>query len=85
MSRYYVDKSEPESGYYEILPSEGGHIWRWREVAKGKEYIDDSRPFPSEAEAYRDAASDWEENGNSSNRRLGGILRAAATRAEKST
>lgn len=83
MSRHYVDKKQPELGSYEVLRHEGGWIWRWREVSKGVEYIDDGMPHRSEAEALRDAAWDWEHNGNSANRRLSGQLRAAATRVDK--
>ena len=84
MSKHYVDKSQPNLGAYEVLAGPNGWYWQWREVAKGREYIDDGSPYATAADAYRDAARDWESNGNSANRRLAGQLRAAATRAEKS-
>lgn len=83
MTRHYVDKARPDLGYFEVFSGQGGFLWRWREVANGVEYTDNGQVFPTKAEAYRDAADDWEQNGNSANRRLGGQLRAAATRAER--
>lgn len=85
MTVHYVDKANPDLGSYEIVPDNTGDYfrWQWREVAKGIEYRDCGHWEPSVADAYLDAADDWENNGNSSNRRLSGQLRAAATRAEK--
>ena len=83
MTTYYVDKAEPSLGGYTVFRGRDGFRWTWEEVAKGETFRDDSRWFDTAAEALRDAAEDWESNGNSSNRRLGGVLRAAATRAEK--
>ncbi len=83
MTRHYVDKTAPDLGYYEVFSGLLGYRWQWREVAKGVEYLDCGEWREKASQAYRDAADDWESNGNSSNRRLGGQLRAAATRAEK--
>lgn len=83
MTRHYVDKEQHGLGYYEIFTGDLGSRWHWFEVAKGVEYKDCGQWQPSVADAYRDAAEDWQANGNSANRRLSGQLRAAATRAEK--
>ena len=83
MTRHYVDKTQPEMGSYEILSGPEGAFWQWREVANGVEYDEDGRLWPTVPEALRDAADDWEKNGNGANRRLGRQLRAAATRAER--
>jgi len=80
---HYVDKAAPDLGFYEVFvhPTMGAR-WHWTEVAKGIKYEDQGPFFATKGEAYRDAADDWESNGNSSNRRLSGQLRAAATRAD---
>lgn len=84
MTKYYVDKSDPDKGYYEIHEVPGkGFRWFYLEVALGVPYPGQGPFWDTEAEAYTDAADDWEDNGNSSNKRLSGHLRAAATRANK--
>jgi hypothetical protein len=84
MTAHFVDKANPHLGYYEILTGPEGSRWRWIEILEdGTEYKDCGPWRATVSAAYRDAAYDWEENGNSSNRRLAGQLRAAATRSEK--
>lgn len=83
MTKHYVNKDDPTGGYYEIFTGELGSRWHWVETAEGVEYKDCGRWQFTAADAYRDAASDWEQNGNSANLRLAGQLRAAATRSEK--
>jgi len=83
MTTYYADKSRHDLGGYTIYQGAEGFRWGWEEIAKGEIHQDHGRWHETAAEALRDAADDWENNGNSSNRRLGGTLRAAATRAEK--
>lgn len=85
MTNHYVDKTAPNLGYYRFELNENGARWVWTEMAKGVTHEDDGPWVGSLAEAYRNAADDWESNGNSANRRLAGQLRAAATRAEKAT
>lgn len=85
MSTYYADKSRHDLGGYTIYHGPEGYRWRWEEVANGETHRDNGKWRETAAEALRDAADDWESNGNSSNRRLGGTLRAAATRVEKQT
>jgi|GEM_PF-6556585 len=49
-------------------------------------YVDKKHPLLGsyhEAAAWRDAADDWESNGDSNNRRLTGNMRATATRLER--
>ena len=82
MTKHYVNKDDPTGGYYEIFTGELGSRWHWVETAEGVEYKDYGQWSQTPAAAYRDAANDWEANGNPSNRRLGGQLRAAATRSE---
>lgn len=83
MSTYYVDKSQRGLGGYTIFHGPEGYRWGWEEVARGEVHRDYGKWRDTRAEALRDAADDWESNGNSSNRRLGGTLRAAATRSEQ--
>ena len=83
MTMHFVDKGEPQLGHYSILESEQGARWQWVETAKGILYEDHGVWCATVADAYRDAAADWEENGGSSNRRLAGQLRAAAKREDK--
>lgn len=85
MTAYYIDKEAPDLGSYEFFQHSRTREWQWtwREVAKGVEYTDDSTWFGSLAEAMRDAANDWESNGNSSNRRFAGMLRGLAAKEEK--
>jgi hypothetical protein len=83
MSEHFVDKTKPSLGYYHIETGEEGSRWLWNETAGGVQYQDAGHWFATVADAYRDAADDWESNGNSANRRLSGQLRAAATRTEK--
>lgn len=83
MTNHYVDKANPDAGFYTIIVSPIGAQWQWTEVAKGVEYHESGPWVATEAQAYRDAADDWESNGNSENKRLSGQLRAAATRLEK--
>lgn len=80
MSVLRVDKDDASFGYYQIFTGPEGSRWQFFE---GDESSDVGEWRPTVAAAYRDAAADWESNGNSSNRRLAGHLRAAATRAEK--
>lgn len=82
--RYLADKSQPSLGFYSIYSGPQGFRWGWEEIAKDEIHTDHGKWRDTEAEAFRDAADDWESNGNSSNRRLAGSLRAAATRAERS-
>ena len=83
MSTHCVDKKNPKLGYYQISQTADQVRWVWRETAKGIAYEEHGPWFSSAVEAYRDAASDWDDNGDGSNKRLSGQLRAAATRAEK--
>lgn len=60
MTRYYLDESNPEDGYYEIEERDGRFRWAWMEVddvwtcARIGEWKD------STADALRDAADDWQ-------------------------
>lgn len=84
MSKHYVDKRFPELGYYEVFTGPAGSRWKWSEIDRhGQEHQDCGQWETTAAAAYRDAARDWEDNGNSATKRLPGQLRAAATRAEK--
>ena len=80
---HYVNKARPNEGHYCVIEGDQGARWEWTETAKGMKYEDAGHWLGTVAEAYRDAADDWETNGNSANKRLSGQLRAAATRAER--
>lgn len=81
MTRYYVDKSDPDLGSYEIESGPIGYRWVWTEIALQKRYEDFGGWRRTEADAYRDAAYDWDSNGAGGV--LAGHLRAAATRMER--
>lgn len=83
MASHFVDKANPDLGYYQVFKGVLGARWQWTETAKGVRYEETGDWCSTVAAAFRAAADDWESNGNSSNRRLAGQLRAAATRAEK--
>jgi len=82
MTVHYLDKANPDLGSYEVSRGPDGYRWTWCETAKGQFYKDHGEWWPTEAAAYRDAANDWEYNGNRTSR-LAAQLRAAATRSEK--
>lgn len=83
MSVYFIDKNNPDSGRYEITQRPDGEwTWTWTEVAKGIQYKDDGPSFASRSLALLHAADDWEQNGDSSNRRFAGMLRGLARREE---
>jgi len=83
MGRFYVDRRKPDKGSYEVFEGAEGARWCWVEVAQGTRYEDFGPWFDSTADAYRDAAYDWELNGDGSDKRLSGLLKAAATRAAR--
>ena len=83
MTAHYVNKEDPERGFYEVYTGPEGSRWQWSETTKDDSYEDFGPWRTSVSDAYRDAADDWESNGDNSNKRLSGQLRAAATRAEK--
>ncbi len=89
MSKHFVNKRIPDLGYYEVVRVEAADgvrfRWNWTEVEGGTEHFDCGQWFPTKAEAYRDAADDWEANGSAENGRLAGQLRAAATRSERAS
>lgn len=84
MTTIYLNKDEPERGSYEVTgPPNGPWRWTWRETAKGVPYAESGPWFNSPADAWRDAADDWDNNGSGADRRYSGRLRAAATKASK--
>lgn len=82
MTVHYVDKTNPLGGSYEIIPIADGWAWEWREdIGEGEIEVELGKTRDTKAEAYRDAADDWESNGGGPGR-LAGTLRAMASRLE---
>ena len=81
--RYYVDKSRPEGGFYEIEERDGEFRFHWQEVARGVTYDDYGTWEPSRECALLQAADDWDGAGDGS-KRLSGLLTALAKRASRS-
>lgn len=74
--RYYPTPGT--DGYYTFERDEDGWRWYWQEAGQ----IDAPRPaFGSRAEALREAADDWEENGSGVSR-FAGMLRGLAKKEE---
>jgi hypothetical protein len=86
VTKHFVDKSNPDRGYYDVYTRDvlGGARWQWTEVtATGETITDLGSWWPTLEQAYLDAADDWGENGDSANKHLSGQLSAAATRLRK--
>lgn len=85
MSAYYIDHDNPDLGCYEFWQHSKTREWRWSwtEFVEGEAHVETSEWFSSLSWAMRNAAVDWEQNGNSSNRRFAGMLRGLAMKAEK--
>ena len=82
--RYYVDKKEPHRGFYEIEEQDGQYRYHWSETARGVEYNDYGSWSDTRELALLEAADDWDDNGDGSNRRLSGMLSALAKRESRS-
>jgi hypothetical protein len=74
--RSYLDK---HGCGYVIQANVLGFRWVWKEPGEVDEFGDF---LPTEAEALRDAAADWDSNGNIGDKR-GATMKAVATRLEK--
>ena len=73
--RYYPNPGH--AGFYTVERDSDGWRWYWQEG----DVMDQSRPMSTQAEAFLDAAEDWDENGNSGDRRFSGMLQGLATRS----
>lgn len=85
MSAYYVDKKHPERGYYQFWQHSKTGEWRWSWTEGSSDEVSEevSEWFSHLVWAMRNAALDWESNGDGSNPRLAGMLRGLAAKVEK--
>lgn len=83
MTAHYLNKQQPLLGSYEVYGGSEGFRWTWRETAKDVAYVEHGIWRASASDAWRDAADDWEDNGDARDKRFAGRMRATATRLEK--
>jgi len=76
---YPLSPERPDYGYKVFRTGEGWK-WAWMEPDQEPEFSEEF--YPTQVEALRAAADDWEESGGDPNIRIAATLRGLATRIE---